>query len=468
MTEEEIIALVDNQRQYFYTGATLPIPFRIEALKKIKNLLYKYRLEINQAFMADYNKCEMDVMSTEFYMAIAEINYLLKHIKKLARTKKVHPSIVNFPAQGYLMQEPYGVVLIVSPWNYPLQLTLCPLVGAVAAGNTVVCKPSSSSPNVSALMAKMFEEAFPKEYIHFILGGRNDMPGLFDQHFDYIFFTGGYKAGSELMQKAAVHLTPVSLELGGKSPAIVDEDADVDLAAKRLAWGKFLNDGQTCVAPDHFIVHEKVYDEFIKDLVKYIKQFYYVDGKLSKDFCHVINDRQLEKLLAFIPKESKDGNNQVVCGGKNEGRALEPTVIANATWDSPAMQEEIFGPIVPVLKFDNLDKLLAEQMKRPKPLAFYYFTKDKKKAKRVMHLMPFGGGCINNAIMHMTSDSMPFGGVGRSGMGSYHGDMTFKTFSHQKSVLYKGHAELPLAFPPYTDTGIKLMKILSGVKKDKK
>jgi aldehyde dehydrogenase (NAD+) len=459
MTEEEIRNLVQAQRDYFYTGATLPVATRIENLKKLKVLLYQYREDIDKAFMEDFNKGEMDVLSTEFYMAISELDYMLKHVKKLAKTKKVHPSIVNFPAKGALVQEPYGVVLIVSPWNYPLQLTLCPMIGAMAAGNTIICKPSSSSPHVSEIMAKMFS-AFDPKYIKFILGGRNDMPGLFDQHFDYIFFTGGYRAGAELMAKAAQNLTPVSLELGGKSPAIVDEDADVDLAAKRLAWGKFLNAGQTCVAPDHFIVHAKVYDEFIADLVKYIKQFYYTaDGKLSPDFCHVINEKNTERLLGLIQKE------KVVWGGKAEGNALEPTVMKDSQWDDPIMQEEIFGPVVPVLKFDDLNALLSEQMRRPKPLAFYYFTKNMSKAKRVMALMPYGGGCINDAIMHMTSDTMPFGGVGRSGMGSYHGKNSFTTFSHQKSVLIKGHGEMSLKFPPYNEKNMNLLKILAGVKK---
>ncbi|MCI2068220.1 MAG: aldehyde dehydrogenase family protein [Bacilli bacterium] len=454
----EINELVEAQRQYFYSGKTFPVKERIKTLKKIREILFASRQELNEAFMKDYNKGEFDVIATEFYMVISEIDYMLKHLKRMARPKRVHTSIMNFPAHGMLFQEPYGVVLIVSPWNYPLQLTLSPMIGAIGAGNTVVVKPSNYSPNVASCMAKMFS-VFPQEYISFVLGGREQNQQLFEQTFDYIFFTGGYVVGTLLMEKAAAHLTPISLELGGKSPAIVDEDANIDDAAKRLAWGKFLNAGQTCVAPDHFIVHEKVYDEFVEDLIKWVKKFYYVDGKLSPTFCHVINDKHVVRLTGLIQKE------KLVWGGKCEGRALEPTIMTNSTFDDPAMQEEIFGPVLPIIKFNDLDKLLEEQLRRPKPLAFYYFSKDGAKAKRVMARMPYGGGCINDTIMHMTSDTTPFGGVGRSGMGSYHGKKTFETFSHQKAVLVKGHAELPLKFPPYSNFNLNMLKIVSHIKK---
>lgn len=455
----EIQEIVSRQREYYFSGATLPVEKRIITLKKIKSLLYENRSEINKAFMDDYNKCEMDVTSTEFYMVIAEIDYLLKHIRKLAKPKKVRPSIANFPSKGFLINEPYGVVLIVSPWNYPLQLTLAPLVGAIAAGNTVVVKPSNYAKNVSAIMAKIFS-AFDPSYISFVLGGREQNQLLFEQTFDYIFFTGGQVVGKLLMTKAAEHLTPVSLELGGKSPAIIDEDADLDLAARRLAWAKFLNAGQTCVAPDHFIVHEKVHDEFVRLLLKYIKEFFYVNGKLTHNFPYVINDKHVEMLQALIQPE------KLIWGGKIPfGRALEPTVLDHATYQDPSMQEEIFGPILPILTFSSLEDLLNEQIRRPKPLAFYYFSKNIRKAKRVMGRMSYGGGCINQAIMHMTSDSMPFGGVGRSGMGSYHGEMSFRTFSHQKSVLVKKKAELKVLYPPYTEKKLNVIKLLAGIRK---
>ncbi len=455
----EIEEIVKNQREFYYSGETMSIEYRKAALIKIRTLLYEHREEINAAFKADYNKCEMDVTSTEFYIVIDEINFLLKHLKKLTKIKKVRPSIANFPGKGYLIQEPYGVVLVVSPWNYPLQLTLAPVVGAIAAGNTVVVKPSNYAKNVSECMAKIFQEAFDSKFIAFVLGGREQNQQLFEQTFDYIFFTGGQKVGSLLMEKAAQHLTPISLELGGKSPAIVDKDADLDLAARRLAWGKFLNAGQTCVAPDHIIVHKSVHDEFVKLLIKYVKQFFYKDGALSDDFPYVINDKHVEMLKALI-----DPKKMIFGGHIFNGRALEPTILDNVTYEDPIMQDEIFGPVLPILTFDNLDEFLAAQLRRPKPLAFYYFTTDKKKAMRVMRRMPYGGGCINDSIMHMTSSTMPFGGVGRSGMGSYHGVMSFKTFSHQKSVLAKNKFEVMVKYPPYNEKKLKFIKMLAGVK----
>lgn len=455
----EIADIVKNQKEYYLSGQTLPIEGRKKALIKIRDLLYANREKIDKAFKDDYNKGEMDVTSTEFFMVISEINYLLKHLKKLAKLRRVRPSIANFPSKGYIMPEPYGVVLIVSPWNYPLQLTLAPLVGAIAAGNTAVVKPSNYAKNVSECMAEMFA-SFDPAYISFVLGGREQNQLLFDQTFDYIFFTGGQKVGTLLMEKAAQHLTPLSLELGGKSPAIIDEDADIDLAAKRLAWGKFLNAGQTCVAPDHFLVHEKVHDEFVKRLLFYVKKYYYIDGKLSPDFPWVINDKHVEMLQALILKD------KLIWGGKViSGRGLEPTIMDHCTYDDPAMQEEIFGPVLPIITFTDLDALLSEQRRRDKPLAFYYFSKDTSKAKRIMARMSYGGGCINDCIMHMTSDSMPFGGVGRSGMGSYHGEKSFATFTHYKSVLVKHKAELNVKYPPYNQKKLKTVKFLGGIKK---
>jgi len=455
----EIQEIVTRQREYYLSGKTLPIQKRRQTLEKIKSILYANRQKINQAFKDDYNKGEMDVTSTEFYMVISEINYLLKHLNSLTSPKKVHASIANMPSKAYLISEPYGVVLIVSPWNYPLQLTLAPMVGAIAAGNTVVVKPSNYAKNVSAVMAEIFS-CFDKDYISFVLGGREQNQLLFEQTFDYIFFTGGTTVGKLLMSKAAEHLTPISLELGGKSPAIIDEDADIDIAARRLAWGKFLNAGQTCVAPDHFLVHEKVHDKFVQALLKYVKEFYYVDGKLTDDFPWVINDKHVEMLKGLIDEK------KLIWGGKvAHDRALEPTIMDNCTYDDLVMKDEIFGPVLPIITFNYLDKLLEEQLRRPKPLAFYYFSSNSRKAKKVMSRMPYGGGCVNDCIMHMTSDSMPFGGVGNSGMGSYHGEMSFVTFSHQKSVLVKSKSELMVKYPPYTKKKLSMIKMMAGIKK---
>jgi aldehyde dehydrogenase (NAD+) len=453
----DIKEIVDFQREYFYSGKTLDVNVRLNNLRKLKSLMYKYRIMLNEAFITDYNKSEFDVLGTEFFITIEEIDFMIKHVKKLAKAKKVGTAIVNFPSKGYLLQEPYGVALIVAPWNYPLQLTICPLVGAIAAGNTVVLKPSNYCPTVSQVLYKMLGE-FDQGLISVVLGGRKENTELFDQRFDFIFFTGGDVVGRLLMAKAAANLTPVALELGGKSPAIIDEDADLNVAAKRLAWGKFLNAGQTCVAPDHFYVHKNVKDEFVKKLIEVVKQYYYHDGKLDGDFPFIINDKHVERITGLIQAD------KLVFGGKINGRQLEPTIMVDVKETDPVMQEEIFGPVLPILTFDNLNELLEMQKRKEKPLAFYYFSKNKAKAQRIMQLMPYGGGCINDSIMHLTNDKLPFGGVGRSGMGHYHGKESFYTFSHQKSVLVKGKQELNVKYPPVTKGKLKMFKFLAKVK----
>ncbi|MCH4228676.1 MAG: aldehyde dehydrogenase family protein [Bacilli bacterium] len=450
--------IVDRQREYFYTGVTLPLENRKKNLIRIKELLYKYRTRFNEAFLLDYNKCEFDVLSTEFYLVLEECDYHIKHLYKETKAKKVRTSIVNFPSKGYLLQEPYGVTLIMAPWNYPLQLALEPLMGAIAAGNTAVIKPASYAANVSKVIYDMFTEMNEPGLISVVLGGRAENQDLLEQRFDYIFFTGGATVGKLVLQKAAEHLTPVSLELGGKSPCIVDKDADIDLAAKRIIWGKFLNAGQTCVAPDHIYVHKDVHDELLQRCLSYVQSYFYHDGKLNDDFPHLINDKHAAKIASFLEPE------KTVWGGKMEGRVLEPTILDGVTLSDPCMQEEIFGPIMPILTFDNLDTLLQEVNRREKPLAFYYFSKDKKKAKKVFAISPFGGGCYNDTIMHLTNDDLPFGGVGRSGMGAYHGLASFKTFSHQKSVLSKGKMEINMKYPPYTKKHLNFLKKLSHIK----
>jgi aldehyde dehydrogenase (NAD+) len=453
----DIKEIVDFQREYFYSGKTLDVNVRLNNLRKLKSLMYKYRIMLNEAFITDYNKSEFDVLGTEFFITIEEIDFMIKHVKKLAKAKKVGTAIVNFPSKGYLLQEPYGVALIVAPWNYPLQLTICPLVGAIAAGNTVVLKPSNYCPTVSQVLYKMLGE-FDQGLISVVLGGRKENTELFDQRFDFIFFTGGDVVGRLLMAKAAANLTPVALELGGKSPAIIDEDADLNVAAKRLAWGKFLNAGQTCVAPDHFYVHKNVKDEFVKKIIEVVKQYYYHDGNLDGDFPFIINDKHVERITGLIQAD------KLVFGGKINGRQLEPTIMVDVKETDPVMQEEIFGPVLPILTFDNLNELLEMQKRKEKPLAFYYFSKNKAKAQRIMQLMPYGGGCINDSIMHLTNDKLPFGGVGRSGMGHYHGKESFYTFSHQKSVLVKGKQELNVKYPPVTKGKLKMFKFLAKVK----
>ena len=454
-----IAELVKAQRDYFVSGKTWSYASRRDALEKIYRLLLKYRKRFDDAFKADFNKGEFDVLSTEYYLVLEECQYHIKHLKKETKPKRVSTSIVNFPSHGYLLQEPYGVCLIIAPWNYPFQLAMEPLMGCIAAGNTALIKPASAAANVSKVMFDMFEEFGNPGLIKVILGSHQENADLLDQKYDYIFFTGGAVTGREILAKAAPNLTPCSLELGGKSPCIIDEDADIDLAARRTVWGKFLNAGQTCVAPDYFYVHKNVHDVYLAAVKKYIREFFYdKDGKLSENFPHLISVNHVGKVAAFLdPKK-------IVAGGKIEGRALEPTVMDGVSWDDKVMSDEIFGPIMPILTFENLDDLLKLINSKDKPLAFYYFSKNKKKAKHVLAISPFGGGCWNETIMHLTNDNLPFGGVGRSGMGAYHGLASFKTFSHQKSVLVKGKAEIKMKYPPYNDKNLKLLKILAKIK----
>jgi aldehyde dehydrogenase (NAD+) len=450
----DIVKTVGEMRSYFNSGATLPLPERKKNLRKIKALLLKYRERFNEAFQADYNKGEFDVLTTEFFLVLSECDYQIKHLKAFTKAKRVRTSLFTFPSKGYRLQEPYGVILIMAPWNYPFQLALEPLLGALAAGNCCLIKPASYAAHVSKTIADLFEEFGQPGLVSVVLGGREENQALLDQRFDYIFFTGGATVGRVVLEKAAVHLTPVSLELGGKSPCLVDEDADLEVAARRIVWGKFLNAGMTCVAPDYLYVHEKVHDQFVEAVLRHIKAFYYEDGKLSADFPHIINEKHLAKVTSFLQAS------KIIWGGKVEGLAMEPTVLDRVTWDDPCMKEEIFGPIMPILTFSDLDSALKTINSQEKPLAFYYFSKNLKKARSVMALSPFGGGCINDTIMYLTSNELPFGGVGRSGMGHYHGQASFTTFSHEKSVLVKGHAELMLKYPPYTAKKLAFVKKL--------
>ena len=450
-------SVISKQREYFNSGETLRVQFRLKQLKLLKESMANHKEELYKAFKADYNKCEFDVVATEYSMVLTELDYMIKHVKRLSRTKTVATDIVNFPSKGKIIPHPYGVVLIMSPWNYPFQLTLSPLVGAMAAGNTCVVKPSNYSKNVSNVINDILS-VFDDKYIKTVLGGREQNQALLDQHFDYIFFTGGETVGKLVMEKASKHLTPVSLELGGKSPCIVDNTADINLAAKRIAWGKFLNAGQTCVAPDYVLVHEDVHKELVDKLVEHVKKFYYVKGRLTENFPWIINNRHAQRIEGLIDKE------KLVFGGKREERLIEPTILDNVTYNDAVMAEEIFGPILPILTFKQLDEVIADRNRLPKPLAFYIFSNNKENINKLLNNCNFGGGCINDTIMHLTNSTLPFGGVGASGMGSYHGAKSFETFSHYKSVLKKGKLEINLKYPPYTKEKLNIIKKIMKVK----
>lgn len=458
MDEINIQNLVNEQREYFLSGKTLPLEFRLEMLNKLENVIKENIDQLNEAFILDFNKHPFDVLSTEVYLVLEEIKYFKKHLKRLMKPKRVRTSIINFPSKGYLIHEPYGVCLIMAPWNYPFQLTFEPLIGAIASGNTVILKPASYTKNVSKVIEEIIHN-FPSSYIACVTGGRKENQALLEQKFDYIFFTGGENVGKLVLEKASKYLTPVTLELGGKSPCIVDKSTDIDIAARRITWGKFLNAGQTCVAVDHVYVHEDVHDLLLERINYYIDKFYYNNNKLSDEFPSLINEKHKEKVSSFLDE------NKIVRGGKFiNSLTLEPTIMDHVSNEDKIMKEEIFGPILPILTYSNLDELIEYQKTLPKPLALYCFSKDKKVIKKIFSNLSFGGGCLNDTIMHLTNTYLPFGGVANSGMGSYHGPASFKTFSHQKSILVKSKHELKMKYPPHKEKTYKFLKKMSKIK----
>ena len=440
--------LVITQREYFHTEETKPLEFRRRQLRMLEAALYQHEDEILEALRADLGKSAYEAYMTELGIVHTEINYMLKHMAKLAKPKRVRVAMGQLPGRAYPRMEPYGVVLILSPWNYPLLLTLMPLAAAMAAGNTVVLKPSDYSRHTSEVLAKIMQEIFPPEYITVLQGGRAVNQSLLDQRFDYIFFTGGETVGKLVMRSAAEHLTPITLELGGKSPCIVDETADIDLAAKRIVWGKLINAGQTCVAPDYLLVHRSIRDKLLQAMPRYIEAFYGSDTLHNELYPKIISEKHFRRLTKLIDSAS----DTVIYGGRTDEalQKIEPTLLEPIDWASPVMQEEIFGPILPILVYDDLDELIKTLAVKPKPLALYLFTESKAVEERVLGGLSFGGGCINDTIMHLASSHLPFGGVGDSGMGSYHGTESFKTFSHKKSILKKGRfLDIPLRYPPF-------------------
>lgn len=448
---------VNNQRTYFNDNYTKDIKFRLSILKQIKEKIFEYQEKLEEAFLKDFNKVEFDVISTELSMVILEINYFLKKLRKLSKPKKVKSNLINFPSKSYIYKEPFGVTLIIAPWNYPLQLSLIPLIDSIACGNTVILKPSEVSYNVSVVIEKMFED-FDERIIKVINGDKEIAEELLDQRFDLIFYTGNETVGKIVMEKASKHLTPVILELGGKSPCIVDKDVDLDLAVKRIVWGKFINAGQTCVAPDYILVHKDIHKEFLKKAIEQIKKFYYEGDKISKNFTHIINERHLNRLLKLID------NKKLVFGGKVNRNLLEPTILDNVEYNDLVMQEEIFGPIMPIIEYDDLDNVIKELKTKEKPLALYIFSKNKTNINSLLENISFGGGCVNDVIMHLTNDHLPFGGIGNSGMGRYHGKYSFDAFTHEKPIFKKGKLEIQIKYPPYTNKKLSLVKKFTKIK----
>ena len=455
MTEQEINSLVNRQRKYFQTGATLPVSTRISALRRLYDAISKHEKEINEALRKDLGKSGSESYMCETGMVLEELSYMLKHTPHFAREKRVRTPLAQFHSRSCQKPSPYGVTLIMSPWNYPFMLTLSPLADALAAGNTAVVKPSAYSPHTSDVILRILSQCFEPKYVAVVTGGRAENTCLLREHFDYIFFTGSQTVGKEVMRNAAEHLTPVTLELGGKSPCIVDQTANIKLAARRIVFGKYLNCGQTCVAPDYIYCHRSVKDKLVSEVKKQIQKQYGKQPLSNPDYGKIINEKHFDRILGLIDKK------KVVHGGSSDRKALriEPTVLDNVTFSDAVMQEEIFGPVMPILVFDSLDEVIRNVNAMPHPLALYLFTSDNAAAKKVTSRCGFGGGCINDTIIHLATTEMGFGGFGESGMGAYHGKIGFDTFSHYKSIVdKKTWIDLPMRYQPYRKMHEKMVR----------
>ncbi|MFD1773763.1 aldehyde dehydrogenase [Paenibacillus rhizophilus] len=446
--------IIEKQQSYFTSGATKELSYRIDALHRLKAGIKGHERQLLNALKSDLNKSEFEAYSTEIGIVLEEIGFTLKHLRAWAKPRKVKTPITHFGTKGFIYSEPYGVSLILAPWNYPFQLAVAPLVGAIAAGNCAVLKPSELTPRTSETISEIIRASFQEEYVSVIQGGIETSEALLKEKFDYIFFTGSVPVGKIVMEAAARHLTPVTLELGGKSPCIVHEDANLKLAAKRIAWGKFMNAGQTCVAPDYIYVHQSVKDRFLSELRDAVKELYGERPLLNPGYTRVVSRRHFDRLEAFL------GNGTTLFGGgtDKENLTIEPTVLEDIGWEHPVMKEEIFGPILPVLRYQHLSEAAYGIRNQPGPLALYLFTESKSVQEEVLKSVSFGGGCINDTVYHIVSPYLPFGGVGNSGMGAYHGQAGFDTFSHRKSVLKQTtRFDLPFRYPNRKN-GLKQIK----------
>jgi aldehyde dehydrogenase (NAD+) len=452
--EEIIIQHIRNQRAYFSTGETRDFNYRLAQLRKLKQIIIQNQTKIEDALWKDLHKSPEEAYLTEINIVLSEINNHIKHLKKWARPRKVSTPISLLPSSSKIIYEPLGIALIVAPWNYPFQLLMNPLVGAISAGCCSILKPSPDTPNTAKVMEEMIAENFDSKYISVVQGGRETNTILFAQHFDIIFFTGSPKVGRVVMKAAAENLTPVILELGGKSPCIVDADADIDIAARRITWGKLINAGQTCIAPDYLFAHHSIKDELLNKITANIKSMYGDDIKQSRFYPRIINDHSMERLTGLLDQ------GKIYTGGEIDVKEkfIAPTIIDNVEPDFTIMQEEIFGPILPVMTFENIDETINYINKNEKPLALYYFGKNKK-AKEILATTTSGGACVNDTLMHIGNHNLPFGGVGNSGMGSYHGQESFLAFSHKKPVVTTPTwIDLPFKYVPF-----KYFKLLKKI-----
>lgn len=460
MTEQEIKTILNKQREYFTTGATLSERFRREQLEKLKTSLQRHEADLNLALQQDLGKSRMESYMCEMGLTLSELTWMQKHLKGLMKEKRVPTPLSQFAARSFRSSSPYGTVLIMSPWNYPVLLTLDPLIDAITAGNTAVVKPSAYAPATAAVLQKIIEECFPPEYIAMVIGGRAENQALLQQKFDMIFFTGGKTVGREVLRHAAEYLTPVTLELGGKSPCIVDATANIPLAARRIVFGKYLNCGQTCVAPDYILCDRRIQDQLVEAIRSEINRQFGEDPLQNPNYGKIINEKHFRRLLGLIDPD------KTVCGGQYDEQTLRivPTVMTDVTWEDAVMGEEIFGPILPVLTYDDRQDFISCTIRcveeHPHPLALYLFSEDKKAQRCILNHCHFGGGCINDTIIHLATSAMPFGGVGESGMGGYHGKTGFETFSHYRSIVdKKTWMDLPIRYQKYSERKEKLLRM---------
>ncbi|WP_115707910.1 aldehyde dehydrogenase [Legionella sainthelensi] len=455
----DIHTVVEAQRKFAMAGQAKKILFRQQQLQKLKDILKQKEKELYQALYADMKKSQFEIYLTELALIYHEIDKAIKYVAKWSKPKKIRTGLVNQPGKSFILPEPYGTTLIIGAWNYPYQLTLSPLVAAIAAGNTSIIKPSELTKNTSSVIAQVINQNFDSDYLHVVEGGVEIAQELLNHRFDKLFFTGSTAVGKIVAKAAAEHLTPVTLELGGKSPCIVFNDADLKISAQRIVWGKFLNAGQTCIAPDYLLVEDSIYHPLLAELKKQLNKIIGPNPIESESYVRIIDQRHLQRLKNLIDPQKLYVGGQVI----EAENYIEPTILKDVNFTDEIMKEEIFGPILPVIPFSDLKSILHELKTRPRPLALYVFGKNQQLPTQVIHEVSFGGGCINDVLIHICDSNLPFGGVGESGMGNYHGEAGFKTFSHFKSIVKKSFwFELPIKYKPYTQLKLRLIRALLG------
>ena len=446
-----------KQLQFFNSNATKCVSFRIEQLKKFKRIVQENESELYRAILDDFGKSEFETYASELSLLYHEINILVKNVKRWSSRKRVSTGLANFPARSYIIPEPLGVTLVIGAWNYPYQLSFLPAVTSMAAGNTVIIKPSELPPKTSGVMAKIINSNFEPAYIHVVEGGVQATTELLEHRFDKIFFTGSIPVGRIIYKAAAKHLTPVTLELGGKSPCFVLPDCDIDMAVQRLVWAKFFNAGQTCVAPDYILVDKSIEQIFLEKLKRTTQKYYKDSSVIGNSYVQIIDTKNFDRLQELIDTD------KLYFGGifDREKRYISPTVLQNVSFDDEVMRDEIFGPILPVIPYTDINEAIAKVKERPKPLSCYIYSKSRKIVNKILKEVSFGGGAVNDSVMHLSNSNLPFGGVGFSGIGSYHGKAGFETFSHYKSILHKPFwFESSVKYPPYSATKLRLIKWL--------